>query len=332
MNKNFLAAIDLGSNTCRLIIGKKDDQHLDIIEVFSRNIRLGEGLTKTGKLNKLAMKRAFDVLEICAKRLSQHTPLTLRAVATEACRRAQNGADFVKQVFERTGIQLEIVSQQQEALLALKGCASVLNPNVPYAILFDIGGASTEVLWVEIKKQAPLTLIDYISLPFGVVTLAEEFPQESAKSYSFIERRTRELLVEFSEKNKIQNYIEQQKVQLIGSSGTATTTAALHLGLKRYQRERVDGLVMTLEEVFTTIKFVQMMTLEERTIHQCIGAEREDLILGGMAILEAICKLYPVNNIGVTDRGVREGILTELAFGSSHLPFPAANSLFRVAS
>lgn len=331
MNKDLLAAIDLGSNTCRLIVGKKGAQHLDIIEVFSRNIRLGEGLTQTGKLNKLAMKRAFDVLETCAKRLRHHAPFKLRAVATEACRRAQNGPDFVKQVSEKTGIRLEVVSQQQEALLALKGCASVLDPLIPYAILFDIGGASTEVLWIEIKKDEPLKLIDYVSLPFGVVTLAEEFPHESAKSYSLIEQRTHDLLEKFSKKNNIHHYIEQHQVQLIGSSGTATTTAALHLGLKRYQRERVDGLIMSLEEVFATIKYVQMMASEERMIHQCIGADRGDLILGGMAILEAICKLWPVGKIRVTDKGVREGILTELAFGSGHIPFPAVNSLFRVA-
>ena len=331
MNKSLLAAIDLGSNTCRLIIGKKDVQRLDIIEVFSRNIRVGEGLTQTGKLNKYAMKRAFDVLETCAKRLRKHVPFKFRAVATEACRRATNGPEFVKEVSEKTGIQLEVVTQQQEALLALKGCASVLDPFIPYALLFDIGGASTEVLWVEIKKDEPLKLIDYVSLPFGVVTLAEEYPHESAKSYYLIEQRTYELLEQFSQKNNIHHYIQHQQVQLIGSSGTATTTAALHLGLKRYQRDRVDGLFMSLEEVFTTIKYVQMMASEERIRHQCIGSDRGDLILGGMAILEAICKLWPVSKVRVTDKGVREGILTELAFGSHHIPLPAVNSLFRVA-
>ncbi len=316
------AAIDLGSNTCRLLVVKKVPAGLEVVEAFSRIVRLGEGLTKQGRLSNEAISRTLSVLDQCARKLRFYKPHKVRGVATEACRRAKNGKQFLKSVFEKTGLHLEIISHHEEAVLALRGCSELLSPQKPYALVFDIGGGSTEVLWVRVSERVPPHVIDFLSLPYGVVTLAEVYNTETAKTFEEIRRETIERLYDFTLKNEILTEIEEGHVQMLGTSGTATTTVSFHLGLRKYDRDLIDGREISISEVDEAIKYIQLLTPHERNHNQSIGTHRGELMLGGLAVLKGIIDLWPVGTLRVADRGVREGIVADLAYGSSHEAVP----------
>lgn len=309
------AAIDLGSNTCRLLIARRIHNCLEPLEVLSRFTRLGQGVSQSNSLSDEAMDRSIKALEQFTHKIQRYRPLKLYAVATEAVRRAKNKSIFLERIKNQLGLTMHAISQWEEARLALKGCASLLNPNIPYALVFDIGGASTELMWIKQSANEGPVIIDWLSLPFGVVTLTEDYHTDHAADYRSIRENTFQSLKDFTQKHNIKSHIFANQVQILGTSGTATTAVAIHHNLKRYERIKIDGMKIHYAEVRDVIKLVQMMSYEERNFNRCIGIGRGDLVLGGLAILEGIFDSWPVGEMTVADRGVREGIVTELAFG-----------------
>jgi len=287
-----------------------------VLDSFSRIVRLGEGLHSTGQLNPEAMERALTALRACAARLERRPVRRLRAVATEACRRAANCAEFVERVQSDTGIAIEIISTDEEARLVVAGCAPLLDRRVPYACVFDIGGGSTELVWLRVPRdpRAPPRVEGFISLPHGVVTLSDRYGGRdvTAQTYEAMVAEMRAAILPFEERHGIAARIARRDVQMLGSSGTVTTLAGIHLKLPRYNRAMVDGSVLGFDSVREVSQRLTGMSYDARAAHPCIGGDRADLVLAGCAILEAICLLWPVGRLRVADRGIREGILLGL--------------------
>lgn len=309
-----LAAVDLGTNNCRMLIAHPHDHDFAVVDSFSRITRLGEGLSGSGRLSKAAMDRTINALQCCADKMD-HCGVTIsRHVATEACRRADNCDNFVDRVFEETGIGLEIISADEEAELALKGCSALINFDVPYAVIFDIGGGSTEVLFVKISNTSTMDILGCISMPLGVVTVAEDCGGGDLceRTYKEVAVRVERLLRPFEQTHDIAARVSAGQAQMIGTSGTVTTLGGIHLGLPRYDRTAVDGITLDFDTLTGHSRALCKMSLQERAAEPCIGWQRADLVLGGCAILEAICKLWPVGHLRVADRGLREGMLMDM--------------------
>jgi exopolyphosphatase/guanosine-5'-triphosphate,3'-diphosphate pyrophosphatase len=309
------AAIDVGTHNCRMLIAHaRPPKHFRIIEAFSRSVRLGEGLESAGRLSEAAMARALAALTLCAHRMHAQGVVRARAVATEACRRAENGVEFLDRVAAETGIVLEPISPQEEAELTLAGCLGLLDPAFEHALLFDIGGGSTEIVWVRQRPPLPPRLEALKSLPVGVVTFAERFGLQTinAATYERMVAYVDHLLEPFAEADAIAAAVARGEVQMLGTSGTVTTLAAVHLGLRRYERARVDGLVISVDDIVRVSSRLVVSDLAARIATPCIGRERADLVVAGCAILEAICRKFPVGRLTVADRGIREGLLTAM--------------------
>jgi exopolyphosphatase/guanosine-5'-triphosphate,3'-diphosphate pyrophosphatase len=314
------AALDLGSNNCRLLIARSGAEGkragFTVIDSFSRVIRLGEGLGNRScgeagsALAPAAMERAMVALGVCKDKIRRHPVVAVRAVATDACRRAANTESFVARVKRETGLALEIISAGEEASLALAGCAPLLALGPPYALVFDVGGGSSELMWVEARGGNP-RLIDFVSLPVGVVGLAEMFGS-SADAFEDMVAVASEKLAAFEAKNGIRARAAAGDVGLVGTSGTVTTVAALHLGLAAYDRSRVDGLEMSVDEIDAVTGRVLAMPPDALAQDPRIGRMRANFVLPGIAILEAVLRAWPVKRVRVADRGVREGILYQL--------------------
>lgn len=307
------AAIDLGTNNCRLLIAKRSHDGFRVIDAYSRIVRLGEGLAHTGRLSDEAMERALAALTICAEKMKRRGVTRVRSIATEACRTAENGPAFVERVRELTGIELNIVSTEDEAHLALSGCSPLLDPEHEAALVFDIGGGSTELMWVSHEEGAKPIIRDWTSLPCGVVTLAETYGGAEVSNDLFeqmvddVSERLAPFLARVTD-----NQDTSSRYHLLGTSGTVTTIAGVHLGLKRYDRAKVDGVWVRRQDVAQVTNSLLEMSLAERAANPCVGNERADLVLAGCAILEAISRAWPSEQLRVADRGLREGILFSL--------------------
>lgn len=319
---HYFAAIDLGSRNCRLLISKKTiasaktvgETSLDNIEATSRFVCLGENLAKTNKLSDAAMERALETLEAFQKRISHYGNVQLLAVTTAATRMAKNSNAFLRQVKKKLNLDLKVISSEEEALYATLGCAELVDDKYNNAIIFDIGGGSTEVILADFTDHDTPHIIASISIPMGVVSLAEDQDHTTFKTYSKTVEDILSYTQPFCEKHGIMDLIAKDQVQLIGTSGTITTVSALHQNLKFYDRDKVDGSILSFADIESTIKHVQLMGQEERLLHPCIGHSRDDLILGGLAIFEGIYKAFPNLPVTVTDRGVRDGIVYALAY------------------
>ncbi|MGE4062102.1 MAG: Ppx/GppA family phosphatase [Rhodospirillaceae bacterium] len=316
-DNGVFAALDLGTNNCRMLVARRngaDGAEFRVIDSFSRITRLGEGVSSTGRLSDQAMDRTIDALKRCAEKMDRRRVSASRHVATEACRRAANCGEFLERVTRETGLTLEIISAHEEATLALKGCAALLDRRVPHAVIFDIGGGSTEVLFVRIDAHHELSVVGCISLPMGVVTVAEDCGGGDlcGRTYQGVVERVTKLLEPFEDVHRIGDKIAASEVQMIGTSGTVTTLGGLHLRLDRYDRAAVDGLSLDFDTIAATTRALCGKTLQQRAAEPCIGWQRADLMLAGCAILEAICKLWPVGSLRVADRGLREGLLLDL--------------------
>jgi exopolyphosphatase/guanosine-5'-triphosphate,3'-diphosphate pyrophosphatase len=311
------AALDLGTNNCRLLVARPAGSGFRVVDAFSRIIRLGEGLAASGVLSEDAMARALDALKICADKIAARRVAAGRYVATEACRQAANCGAFLSRVREEIGIEIEIISSTEEARLVVAGCAPLLNPRVPYAIVFDIGGGSTEIVWLRLwgggNRGGP-EILGSMSLPFGVVTMTDRFggTEVSPTTYRAMVADTVAALAPFERDHDIQRHLRTGRVQMLGSSGTVTTLAGIHLALPRYTRALVDGSLLTFEQISVVSTHLAGLDLAGRAANPCIGRERADLVLSGCAILDAICVTWPVGRLRVADRGVREGILFDL--------------------
>ncbi|UTO28538.1 Ppx/GppA phosphatase family protein [Bartonella harrusi] len=313
------AALDLGTNNCRLLIASPSKPgYFRVVDAFSRIVRLGEGLVNNGFLNTQAMDRTIEALKICHFKLKQRRIKRYRLVATEACRLAKNGKYFIQRVLDETGLELEIVDQETEARFAVSGCGTLVEPNTDAIVLFDIGGGSSEIVLLDVSKKRSLRLTEQItawtSLPVGVVTLAERFGGSAISLDDFEQMKSyvRNLLNNFSERHQLGTLAQGSKFHLLGTSGTITTLAGMHLNLERYDRRRVDGIWMNDADITLMMKRVLSWDIKKRATNPCIGRERADLILAGCAILDVIREVWPSRRLRVADRGLREGILIEL--------------------
>ena len=308
------AAIDLGTNNCRLMVAERAGDGFRVVEAYSRIVRLGEGVATTGRLAEAAVDRAIEALRICAGKIHRLGVAHAWHVATEACRRASNCDEFLDRVEAETGIRLEIISTEQEARLALAGCVTLIDPSREYAMVFDIGGGSTELVWARIiPGQAP-EMVAWTSVPLGVVTFAEQFGSAELDRtiYAAMVRMVREQLAPFDQVHRASDAFEAGRADMIGISGTITTLVAVQLGLSRYDRSQVDGRTVSLSEVREVSNRIMGMTLSERAEHPCILPGRADLVLPGCAVLEAVLSIWPSTKLRVADRGLREGMLREM--------------------
>jgi exopolyphosphatase / guanosine-5'-triphosphate,3'-diphosphate pyrophosphatase len=310
----YYGALDLGTNNCRLLIAAPAEQGFHVKDAFSRIVRLGEGLGKTGALNASAMDRTIEALRVCSNKLVWHKVKKYRLIATEACRMASNGPEFIARVTSETGLELEIIDRETEARLAATGAEPLIEADAQSALVFDIGGGSTEVMWVE-QRGGKKELLAWTSLAAGVVTISEQFGggiDVTAQSFAAMRDYLRPLLADFVARvHRLKGSVPLPS-HLLGTSGTVTTIAGVQLGLRRYDRSKVDGCWLLSEDVGKVTADLLAMTYEERTMNACIGRERADLVMAGCAILEEIRLAFPANRIRVADRGLREGILTQL--------------------
>jgi exopolyphosphatase/guanosine-5'-triphosphate,3'-diphosphate pyrophosphatase len=319
--KPVFGGIDLGTNNCRMLVGTPTAHGFHVLDSFSRVVRLGEGLYETGRLSDEAMERAIASLSICATRAKRWAadtgsgPLRLRAIATEACRQAENGAAFVSMARERTGLPLEIINPREEAELAVESCASLIHQGGRRAVLFDIGGGSTEIAWVRVNCNgcAP-EVIGYLSLPIGVVTLSERCGDAcySESGFAGVVADVTAMLKPFEAVHRISQEIRQGGVLMVGTSGTVTTLAGVSLKLERYRRGLVDGISLGRDAVESALSEARALGREGLGRHPCIGGERVDFVLPGCAIFAAIHEMWQVPELVVADRGLREGMLMRL--------------------
>jgi exopolyphosphatase/guanosine-5'-triphosphate,3'-diphosphate pyrophosphatase len=341
------AALDLGTNNCRLLVARSrglggqqgggPGSGLHVIDAFSRVVRLGEGLEASGRLSQAAIERTVAALKICAAKLRRHEPCVARVVATEACRRAGNGEAFLDLVARETGLAIEVIGPGEEALLAVAGCSALLDPTRRQAIMFDIGGGSTELMWLELPPQEPrpasgadrpaqpILLRAWLSVPAGVVNLSERLggAAVTAAGYRAMRDQVGALLARFDAEHGIARAVAAGGVQMLGSSGTVTTLAGIHLGLPRYDRARVDGTSVRYDQMRAVSRRIVEMDVVGRLAHPCIGKARADLVVAGCAILDAILEAWPVEQVRIADRGVREGILLGLMGVPAPIHLPA---------
>jgi exopolyphosphatase/guanosine-5'-triphosphate,3'-diphosphate pyrophosphatase len=309
------AALDLGTNNCRLLVARATRDSFRVIDAFSRIIRLGEGITASGQLSEAAIGRAVDALRVCQAKMRNRGVTRARLIATEACRAASNGPDFLARVREYVGIELEVVDRETEARLAATGCTPLVDPQAEGVILFDIGGGSSELVVLGRSKPTPHgpphpEIRAWISIPIGVVTLAERHGGVTV-SRDVFERMIAEVAV-YVNRFAAEQGPRTEGLHMLGTSGTVTTIAGVYLDLPRYERRRVDGCWMSDREVTGVVERLLDMSYEGRVANPCIGAERADLVLAGCAILEAIRRAFPCERLRVADRGLREGMLVQM--------------------
>jgi exopolyphosphatase/guanosine-5'-triphosphate,3'-diphosphate pyrophosphatase len=307
------AALDLGTNNCRMLIGTPAGHGFRVLDSFSRIVRLGEGLHSTGRLSQEAMDRAIIALHTCAARLARRPVRRVRAIATEACRRASNGPEFLSRVKQETGFDFGIITSREEAELALESCAPLLPYDGRRALLFDIGGGSTELAWIRTTCGRP-DLIGYASLPIGVVTLSERWGDAgfSPDGFEAMVSDVVERLRAFERIHCIAREIRDGGVRLLGTSGTVTTLAGVALNLDRYRRPAVDGIELCAHEAAEALAHLRSLGREGLIQHPCVGADRVELVLPGCAVFAAISRVWPAPHVIVADRGLREGVLLRL--------------------
>lgn len=314
--RQAFAALDLGTNNCRLLIARPSGEHFTVIDAFSRVVRLGEGLAQSGRLSDEAMERTIAALKVCAEKLRRRRVHLARSVATEACRRASNGAEFIERVKRETGIVLDIISAQEEARLAVLGCHILLEDGIGPAVIFDIGGGSTELVLIEPGGPVP-RILDWMSVPWGVVSLTDSVPPPDGTAegrtlrYAEMRRLVTESFAPFAERiSPVAR--DAETIRLLGTSGTVTTLASLHLELPQYDRNAVDGLIVPSQSMREISTRLSSMSGADRRTLPCIGDDRANLVVAGCAILESILDIWPAGRLGVADRGIREGILRSL--------------------
>ncbi len=324
------AALDLGTNSCRMLIAQPLGSQFSIVDSFSKSVQLGVGLEASGRLSRASMGRTIQALRICEKKIEKHGVRRMRLVATEACRRARNAKDFIRQVRRETGLNLEIILPEEEARLAVISCAPLVNASTEQLLVVDIGGGSTELVWIDLSGVAPADraraimrlhmgfdaqgegavarVVDWISVPLGVATLKDQFidVDDDAARFALMSWFFEENLANFSPYNATN---PREGFQIIGTSGTVTTVAASFLNLKRYDRTKVDGLQMTSDQIDLVIREYLSLGPEGRRTDPRIGRDRHALIMSGAAILQALMRIWPTDRLSVADRGLREGLL-----------------------
>ncbi len=327
LNEPVYAALDLGTNNCRLLIARPTRRGFQVVDAFSRIIRLGEGVSVTGSLTDVAIDRTMDALRVCASKMVRNGVTRSQLVATEACRAASNGVEFIERVRRDIGMDLEVLSREVEAQLAVSGCASLIDDGCDHALVFDIGGGSSELIWLDVAKRrnalagacglpidTTACIEAWTSLPVGVVSLAEKFGGKDVQAQDFEDMVdwVSELIRPFENKYSFRERTAEGRVHFLGTSGTVTTVAGIQLRLPRYDRRRVDGCWLDCADVRKVTYDLLDQTYEQRVAQPCIGRDRADLVLAGCAILEALMRMWPTKRLRVADRGLREGMLTNM--------------------
>lgn len=309
-------ALDLGTNNCRLLIARPAKDGFRVVDSFSRIVRLGEGLSRTGRLDDAAMERAYEALMLCSERLVRRgvDPSRLMAVATQACRQAENGAAFIERVRQGTGLKLRIIDPAEEARLAVEGCLNLFDPTAEAILVVDVGGGSTELNWLR-RKDGAFVLEGWMSAPIGVVTLAERHPEPlNGDLHPWYEAMVADMGAAIADSPvdpALRELFAAGRAHMVGTSGAITSLAGIHLGLRRYQRNLVDGLWMTRADCEAAAERLQALGPDGRAAESCIGPDRADLVLAGAAIMEAVQRAWPSDRVRVADRGLREGLLLE---------------------
>ncbi|MES2033690.1 MAG: Ppx/GppA phosphatase family protein [Pseudomonadota bacterium] len=320
------AALDLGTNNCRLLVATPTQNGFRVVEAYSRIVRLGEGLSQSGRMSDEAMDRAMAALTVCAEKIRRRKCVRIKAIATQACRQADNGEAFIARVAAETGLKLQIITPKEEAQLSVAGCINLLDRDAEAALVVDVGGGSTELSWVDLKGHGldtrprqfahwKLPIKAWMSVPIGVVTLAERFPEDAGAVQVWFREMVeavKERIAAFPHAESLRHVFESGGAHLVGTSGAITSLAGLHLDLPRYDRNRVDGLWMSRDECEITTGRLLAWTPAERAAQPCIGPDRADLVLAGAAILQAVQELWPCPRVRVADRGLREGLLLSL--------------------
>ncbi|MFC7704977.1 Ppx/GppA phosphatase family protein [Plastorhodobacter daqingensis] len=325
------AALDLGTNSCRMLIAQPKGNQFHVVDSFSKTVQLGAGLEATGRLSRASMSRTIQALRICQRKIEQHNVKRMRLVATEACRRARNARDFLRQVRRETGLALDVIQPEEEARLAVVSCAPLVSVRTEQLLVVDIGGGSTELVWIDLSSvprherpraimrlhagfhppESPFPaakVVDWISVPLGVATLKDQFQdvEDDAARFALMSWFFEENLADFSPYSHQQ---AREGFQIIGTSGTVTTVAASYLNLRRYDRNKVDGLRMTSDQIDRVIREYLVLGPEGRRSDPRIGRDRHTLIMSGAAILQALMRIWPTDRLSVADRGLREGLL-----------------------
>ncbi|MEM6586875.1 MAG: Ppx/GppA phosphatase family protein [Pseudomonadota bacterium] len=328
------AALDLGTNSCRMLVARPNGSQFEVVDSFSKSVQLGSGLEKTGKLSRASIYRTIQALRVCHQKIKRNKVSRMRLVATEACRRASNGEAFLARVKRETGLKLDIIEPQEEAQLAVVSCAPLVGKRTEQLLVVDIGGGSTELVWIDLTKVPPkeraqsimrmhngfeprvmtdaaARVVDWISVPLGVATLRDQFNdvEDDGARFALMSWFFEENLSEFA---PYKDEPTREGFQIVGTSGTVTTVAASHLGLKRYDRNKVDGLRMSSEEIDKVIRSYLALGPTGRRKDPRIGTDRQALIMSGSAILQALLRCWPTDRLSVADRGLREGILYAL--------------------
>jgi len=331
--KTLYAALDLGTNSCRMLIAEPDGAHFRVVDAFSKSVRLGLDLERTGSLSRAGINRTLQALHVCSHKLRKLGVKNSRLVATEACRRAKNGENFMARIRNETGLKLEIINTAEEARLAVVSCAPLLEPLVDQVLVVDIGGGSTELVWIDLSRVAPEArknalinlrpgtgasimpdgahVVDWISIPLGVATLMQRFSDvvEDGAKFALMSCYFEEALEDFAPYQDLVHASVIERLQIIGTSGTVTTLGSMHLGLRRYDRNKVDGLKMRASDIDKVIARFLDLGPEGRRQEPGIGRDRADLIMSGSAILQTLVRIWPTNYLRVADRGLREGML-----------------------
>jgi exopolyphosphatase/guanosine-5'-triphosphate,3'-diphosphate pyrophosphatase len=314
------AALDLGTNNCRLLIATPAADGFRVVEAYSRIVRLGEGLSQSGRLSEPAMERALAALKVSAEKVRRRRVVRLRAIATQACRSAENGQAFIDRVSGETGLRLQVISPREEARLSVAGCLGLLDNRADAALVVDVGGGSTELSWVDLKggtkaDGAAPPIRAWLSVPIGVVTLAERFPEGDVATEAWFRRMVEHVKDEigaFRRADSMRDLFDADRAHLVGTSGAITSLAGMHLGLRRYDRSQVDGIWMSRSQCEAAAARLLSLSARQRADQPCIGPDRADLVLAGAAILQAVQELWPCSRVRVADRGLREGILMSL--------------------
>jgi len=310
------AALDLGTNNCRLLIARPKEDGFRVIDSYSKVVRLGAGLQSSGRLSQESMNMAVDAIEVCARKMK---------------------TKILDRVKSETGIALEIISPRVEARLSVMGCINLIDISKDVALVVDIGGGSTELSWVDVRTlrengglvrayRPPISA--WTSLPVGVVTLSERVPEHDDREtwYAELKQVVHDTIVEKQAQTRFTNLFKAGKGHLIGTSGTITSLAGINLELPYYQRDKVDGSTMTSKSAIDICRRMSAMSYEERSQEPCIGEDRARLLVAGCAITDVLCELWPSESINVADRGLREGILMGLMQRSQKLQSPAGAS------
>jgi exopolyphosphatase/guanosine-5'-triphosphate,3'-diphosphate pyrophosphatase len=308
------AAIDLGTNNCRLLVAAPTrNGGFRVVDAFSRIVRLGEGLGATGRLSEAAMARTIEALKVCAAKMRQRRVTRSRAIATQACRLAANGPDFLREIEAQTGLAFDLITPEEEAALAARGCSDLIEDGAPGVLVFDIGGGSTEMSWIR-REGGRLATEAWTSFPFGVVTLAEKHAARDMdrNAYEAMVAEVAREVAGFAETGTMRALWEAGGAHLIGTSGTVTSLAGVKMRLPRYTRRAVDGAWLTARDVAEVSEALRVMGFDRRCAEPCIGPDRADLVVPGCAILEGIMRVWPSDRVRVGDRGLREGMLLEL--------------------